>query len=93
MDKTIPPRRKSEINSGMDVTMPGKRDRKPDGRFEPGDLILNRYKVISELGQGSGKHLFQPSGIAPVSLGYPFLYLFFVIFLIISLFLNLIYCF
>ena len=32
--------------------MPGKRDRKPDGVFEPGDLIMHRYKVISKLGQG-----------------------------------------
>ena len=36
----------------IELTMPGKRNRKPDGRFVPGDLILNRYKVISELGQG-----------------------------------------
>ena len=52
-DETIPPRREM---GGMDFdneqTMPGKRDRKPDGRFVPGDLILNRYRVISELGQG-----------------------------------------
>ncbi len=50
-DKTVPPRRMPGGNAD-DVTMPGKRDRKPDGRFEPGDLILNRYKVVSELGQG-----------------------------------------
>ena len=40
------------VNTDQDLTMPGKRDRKPDGRFIPGDLILNRYKVLSELGQG-----------------------------------------
>ena len=34
------------------LTVPGKRNRKPDGRFVPGDLILNRYKVLAELGQG-----------------------------------------
>ena len=42
-------------NDSFDVnrtTMPGARDRKPDGRFEVGDLILGRYKVLSELGQG-----------------------------------------
>ena len=50
-DKTIPPRRAA--GDGMDdVTMPGKRDRKPDGRFSVGDLIMNRYKVLAELGQG-----------------------------------------
>ena len=50
-DKTIPPRRSA--GDGMDdVTMPGKRDRKPDGRFSVGDLIMNRYKVLAELGQG-----------------------------------------
>ena len=35
-----------------DLTMPGKRDRKPDCRFAAGDLIMNRYKVLAELGQG-----------------------------------------
>ena len=39
-------------DSSSDMTMPGKRDRKPNGRFVPGDMILNRYKVLSELGQG-----------------------------------------
>ena len=43
---------KQTVNTDQDLTMPGKRDRKPDGRFIPGDLILNRYKVLSELGQG-----------------------------------------
>jgi len=53
-DVTISPRHthaqsSQEVN---DVTMPGRRERKPDGRFEVGDLILGRYKVLSELGQG-----------------------------------------
>ena len=51
MDKTIPPKRTSAPD-GDDVTMPGKRDRKPDGRFVVGDLIMSRYKVLAELGQG-----------------------------------------
>ena len=36
----------------LDKTMPGYRDRKTDGRFATGDLILGRYKVLSELGKG-----------------------------------------
>ena len=52
IDKTMAPHRE-HISSGADeVTMPGKRDRKPDGRFAVGDLIMNRYKVLAELGQG-----------------------------------------
>ena len=52
-DKTIAPRRDHAVNSDEnDLTMPGKRDRKPDGRFDVGDLIMNRYKVLAELGQG-----------------------------------------
>ena len=53
-DVTIAPRHTHSQSSREvnDVTMPGKRDRKPDGRFEAGDLILGRYKVLSELGQG-----------------------------------------
>ena len=51
IDKTIPPKRTSAPD-GDDVTMPGKRDRKPDGRFVVGDLIMSRYKVLAELGQG-----------------------------------------
>ena len=35
-----------------DATIPGKRDRKFDGSFSVGDLILGRYKVLAELGQG-----------------------------------------
>ena len=52
MDKTIAPRREHVSSGADDVTMPGKRDRKPDGRFAIGDLIMNRYKVLAELGQG-----------------------------------------
>ena len=51
-DKTISPRREHISSGADDVTMPGKRDRKPDGRFSVGDLIMNRYKVLAELGQG-----------------------------------------
>ena len=50
-DRTIPPRQAPAVEE-LDVTMPGRRDRKPDGVFEPGDLIMNRYKVICKLGQG-----------------------------------------
>ena len=50
LDKTIPPQERKDM--AVDLTIPGKRDRKPDGRFEVGDLILNRYKVLAELGQG-----------------------------------------
>ncbi|MBQ4328132.1 MAG: SUMF1/EgtB/PvdO family nonheme iron enzyme [Lentisphaeria bacterium] len=52
MDLTIPPRREHASSGADDVTMPGKRDRKPDGRFDIGDLIMRRYKVLAELGQG-----------------------------------------
>ena len=52
LDKTMAPIRHKEISSADDLTMPGKRDRKPDGRFQIGDLIVNRYKVLAELGQG-----------------------------------------
>ena len=51
MDRTIPPKR-TPVPVGDDATMPGKRDRKPDGRFAVGDLIMSRYKVLAELGQG-----------------------------------------
>ena len=51
MDKTIPPTR-TPVSGGDDATMPGRRDRKPDGRFSVGDLIMSRYKVLAELGQG-----------------------------------------
>ena len=36
----------------MDATVPGRRERKPDGRFAAGDLVMGRYKVLAELGQG-----------------------------------------
>ena len=53
MDKTMAPQRQHEHNYAADeATMPGRRDRKPDGRFQIGDLIKNRYKVLAELGQG-----------------------------------------
>ena len=42
----------TQSNFDADATMPGKRDRKPDGRFVVGDVIMNRYKVLAELGQG-----------------------------------------
>ena len=52
-DETIPSRREMRrMDFDNEQTMPGKRDRKQDGRFVPGDLILNRYRVIAELGQG-----------------------------------------
>ena len=34
------------------VTIPPRKDFNPDGRFAVGDLIMNRYKVLAELGQG-----------------------------------------
>ena len=49
---TIPPKKYNGSVAGNDVTMPGRRERKPDGRFAVGDLIMNRYKVLAELGQG-----------------------------------------
>lgn len=51
-DKTIPPQQHNRSDLNIEATLPGKRDRKPDGRFEVGNLILGRYKVLSELGQG-----------------------------------------
>ena len=33
-------------------TIPPRKDFNPDGRFAVGDLIMNRYKVLAELGQG-----------------------------------------
>ena len=52
VDKTIPPQRPAVNMPDMDKTMPGHHDRKTDGRFEAGDLIMHRYKVLAELGQG-----------------------------------------
>ena len=52
LEKTIPPRRVENHSAEDDVTMPGVRDRKTDGRFAVGDLIMQRYKILAELGQG-----------------------------------------
>ena len=53
MNKTIAPRRESSYNGGADEpTMPGIRNRKNTGRYQVGELITGRYKVLSELGQG-----------------------------------------
>ncbi|MBR3708138.1 MAG: serine/threonine protein kinase, partial [Lentisphaeria bacterium] len=52
LDKTIPPQRSAGNMFDMDKTMPGYRDRKTDGRFTIGDLIMGRYKVLAELGKG-----------------------------------------
>jgi len=35
-----------------DVTMPGRRDRNPDGQFEAGALVLGRYEMLAKLGRG-----------------------------------------
>ncbi|MBR2426571.1 MAG: hypothetical protein IKB16_07500, partial [Lentisphaeria bacterium] len=51
-DKTIAPQRNRITVPVDDVTVPGRRDRKTQERFTPGDVILNRYKILSELGQG-----------------------------------------
>jgi len=51
-DVTIAPRRMQSQAEAADVTMPGKHERKPDGQFDVGDLILRRYKVLSILGRG-----------------------------------------
>ena len=51
-DKTIPPRRVNEYIAENDVTIPGKRNQKHDGRFAVGDLVMQRYKILAELGQG-----------------------------------------
>ena len=57
-DKTIPPQRPADNDylRQMEMeeaqTMAPRRERKTDGRFEPGDLIMGRYKVLAELGQG-----------------------------------------
>lgn len=50
---TFPPRRSSFAFSDSADTMPGIRHRQSSDRFAAGDLILNRYKVLSELGRGS----------------------------------------
>ena len=57
-DKTIPPQRPADNDHLRQMemeeaqTMAPRRERKTDGRFEPGDLIMGRYKVLAELGQG-----------------------------------------
>ena len=35
-----------------DATMPNRRERINNGRFSVGDIIMNRYKILAELGQG-----------------------------------------
>ena len=52
IDRTIPPERATETLDYEELTLPGKRDRKPDGRFNVGELVMRRYKVLAELGQG-----------------------------------------
>ncbi|MBQ9771327.1 MAG: serine/threonine protein kinase, partial [Lentisphaeria bacterium] len=65
-DKTVP--RRGDVTSLDDAetlqrhenvfplddaeTIPPQQDRKHNGRFSVGDLIINRYKVLAELGQG-----------------------------------------
>ena len=51
-DKTMMPRKPHAAGKSGKDTMPGWRDRNKDGRFRVGDLIMERYKVLSELGQG-----------------------------------------
>ena len=51
-EKTLAPRRAHAAVEADFLTMPGKHDSKPDGRFSVGDLVMNRYKVLAELGQG-----------------------------------------
>ena len=51
-DKTMMPRKPHAAGKSGKDTMPGWRDRNKDGRFRGGDLIMERYKVLSELGQG-----------------------------------------
>ena len=40
------------MTEDQEKTMPGRLERKPTGRYAVGDLILHRYKVLAELGQG-----------------------------------------
>lgn len=51
--KTMAPDRE-HAGGGADVVLtdPGSRVRKTEGRFSVGDLIMNRYKVLAELGRG-----------------------------------------
>ena len=52
-DKTMAPDRE-HAGGGADVVLtdPGSCVRKTEGRFSVGDLIMNRYKVLAELGRG-----------------------------------------
>ncbi|MBR2000635.1 MAG: protein kinase, partial [Lentisphaeria bacterium] len=58
LDKTIPPQRSAgndylrQMETEEAQTMAPRRERKMDGRFAVGDLIMGRYKVLAELGQG-----------------------------------------
>ena len=58
VDKTIPPQRSAgndylrQMETEEAQTMAPRRERKTDGRFAVGDLIMGRYKVLAELGQG-----------------------------------------
>ncbi|MBR4666038.1 MAG: protein kinase, partial [Lentisphaeria bacterium] len=52
LNKTIAPKRHVDFDPADDRTMPGRRDRQSDGRFCVGDVIMGRYKILSELGQG-----------------------------------------
>lgn len=49
--QTIPPKR-GAAPPFTDKTMPGRRDRVADGHFMVGNLVVNRYKVLAELGRG-----------------------------------------
>ncbi|MBO5959502.1 MAG: serine/threonine protein kinase, partial [Lentisphaeria bacterium] len=55
LDKTIPPQRPRAVPEDfmdLEKTMAPRRERKTDGRIEAGDLIMGRYNVLAELGQG-----------------------------------------
>ena len=58
VDKTMPPQRPAgndylrQMETEEAQTMAPRRERKTDGRFAVGDLIMGRYKVLAELGQG-----------------------------------------
>ena len=52
-DKTMVPQGRDNNSVADDfATMKNARERKKDGRFAVGDLIMGRYKVLAELGQG-----------------------------------------
>lgn len=52
IQQTIPPRLRSGIRDN-NATVPRSNGYKTGCRFEAGDIIMNRYKVISDLGQGA----------------------------------------